>query len=125
MFRRRPILRPRRGLLGTVATTAVVAGTAAAVSGAVRGHQQAKMMENQQEAAADQAAFQSEQQIPELQAQMAAMHAQQVQASVPGGASAGDGTDMLAQLQQLAQMKEAGALTEQEFQAAKAKLLGM
>jgi hypothetical protein len=33
-------------------------------------------------------------------------------------------TDLLAQLQQLTQLKEAGALTEEEFQLAKAKILG-
>lgn len=32
-------------------------------------------------------------------------------------------TDLVAQLAQLAQLKDAGALTEEEFQAAKAKLL--
>jgi hypothetical protein len=33
-------------------------------------------------------------------------------------------TDLVAQLAQLAQLKEAGALTDDEFQVAKAKLLG-
>jgi hypothetical protein len=33
-------------------------------------------------------------------------------------------TDLVAQLAQLAQLKEAGALTDDEFQTAKAKLLG-
>lgn len=33
-------------------------------------------------------------------------------------------TDLVAQLAQLAQLKEAGALTDDEFQIAKAKLLG-
>jgi hypothetical protein len=32
---------------------------------------------------------------------------------------------MMSQLQQLAQLKDAGALTEAEFTAAKAKLLGI
>ena len=35
------------------------------------------------------------------------------------------GNDMMAQLQQLTQMKDAGALSDVEFQAAKAKLLGL
>lgn len=33
-------------------------------------------------------------------------------------------TDLLSQLQQLAQLKESGALTEEEFQLAKARILG-
>ena len=35
----------------------------------------------------------------------------------------GGGPDLLAQLKQLAQLKDAGVLNEEEFQAAKAKLL--
>ncbi len=38
--------------------------------------------------------------------------------------SAAPPTDLVAQLAQLAQLKEAGALTDDEFQIAKAKLLG-
>lgn len=33
-------------------------------------------------------------------------------------------TDLLSQLQQLTQLKESGALTEEEFQLAKARILG-
>jgi hypothetical protein len=41
-----------------------------------------------------------------------------------GTAPAAGGPDLMAQLQQLQQLKEAGALTDEEFAAAKAKLLG-
>jgi hypothetical protein len=41
-----------------------------------------------------------------------------------GTAPAAGGADLMAQLQQLQKMKEAGALTDEEFAAAKAKLLG-
>src|SRR3954468_13925353 len=53
MFRRRG----RPGLLGTVARTAVVAGTATATAGAVNRHQQKKVAEK--EAYADQQAAES------------------------------------------------------------------
>jgi len=116
--------RGRPGLVGTVARTAVVAGTATAVSGAMYGHQQKKQAVQMQEMAADQAAFDSQAQLQDMQAQMNAMQAQQMQAAVaPAAAPAGN--DMMAQLQQLTQMKDAGALTDVEFQAAKAKLLGI
>ncbi|HSM84210.1 MAG TPA: SHOCT domain-containing protein [Nodosilinea sp.] len=42
----------------------------------------------------------------------------------PGSLSPAAPTDLVAQLAQLAQLKEAGALTDDEFQIAKAKLLG-
>ena len=70
--------RGRPGLVGTVARTAVVAGTATAVSGAMYGHQQKKQATQMQEVAADQAAFDSQAQLQDMQAQMNAMQAQQV-----------------------------------------------
>jgi uncharacterized protein HemX len=117
MMRRRAM---RRGpsLIGAAATTAVVVGTA----GAVAGHQQAKQQQKAQSQAADQAAFDSQAQIAEMQQEMAAMQAQQVQAAAP--APAAGGSDLMAQLQQLSQMKESGLLSDDEFNAAKAKLLG-
>ena len=127
---RRGLGRRGPGLVGTMARTAVVAGTATAVSGAVYSHQQDKRAGKQQEAIADQAAIDSQYQIQEMQAQMAEMQAQQAQAAIaappPAAAPAPSaGGDMMAQLQQLTQMKEAGVLSDAEFQAAKAKLLGL
>ena len=58
----------RPGLVGTMARTAVVAGTATAVAGGVHKHQQGKAQEEAYEDAAQQAAFDSQQQIAEMQA---------------------------------------------------------
>jgi len=76
-----------------------------------------------QDQAAQQAAFDSQAQIQDMQQQMAQMQAQQVQAAAPAPVPAGGSSDMMVQLQQLAQMKNAGILSEEEFNAAKAKLL--
>lgn len=99
------------------ARTAVVAGTATAVSGGVMRHQQRKADE------------QYEAQQYELQQQAAAMAPPQQQYAPPAyeaapapAAPAGD--DMVTQLQQLATLKAQGVLSEAEFEAAKAKLLG-
>lgn len=124
MFRRP--MRRGPGLVGTMARTAVVAGTATVVAGAVHGHQQSKQQAQMQATAADQAAFQSQEEIANLQAQMNAMQVQQAQAAmgVAPAAPAAAGTDVMAQLQQLAQMKESGLLTDAQFEAAKTQLLG-
>ena len=120
------MMRRRRGmgLVGAMATTAVVAGTA----GAVRHHQEQKYAAQEQQAYANQAAVDSQQQMAEMQQQMAQMQAQQAQAAVAppaaAPAAAAPAPDMMAQLNQLAQMKANGILSEEEFQAAKAKLLG-
>jgi hypothetical protein len=100
----------RPGLVGTVARTAVVAGTATAVSGGMMRHQQAKA---EQAAKADA--------YDEMQAQ-AAMEAQAPPPPAPAPAPAGD--DTVARLKQLADLHAAGALTDDEFAQAKAKLLG-
>lgn len=119
----RPIRAGRPGLLGMMARTAVVAGTATAVSGAVAGHQRAKQAEKQQERAAEQAAFDSQQQLAELQQQMVSMQAVQAAGAVPA-ASAASGDDLMARLNQLAEMRASGILTDAEFEAAKARILG-
>jgi hypothetical protein len=108
-----------------MARTAVVAGTAAATVGAVSGHQQKKAMERQQEAAEDAQVAQSQQDIAAMQEQMAAMQAQQAQQSVAaaGPPPSAAGTDMMAQLNQLSQLHTQGVLNDEEFAAAKAKLL--
>jgi hypothetical protein len=121
MFRRPPVR--RRGLVGTMATTAVVAGTATAVSHGMSSRYEKKEMAAQQEQAAQQAAFDSQQQIADMQQQMASMQAQQAQAAAPPPAAAAGSADLMAQLQQLAELKQTGVLTDAEFEAAKAKLL--
>lgn len=86
------------GLLGAVARTAVVAGTASAVSGRVQQHQQAK--------AADQ---RDAEQAAEPQAQ------QQPDEAAPD--------DVISQLERLAELKKQGILTDAEFAAQKKRLL--
>jgi hypothetical protein len=128
---RRAAIRRGPGLVGTVARTAVIAGTATAVSGAVVGHQQKKQ-------AAQQAEISESQQVADMQAQLDAMQAQQAQAAMappapayaapapaaPAPAAAAGGVDIAGQLQQLAALKAQGILSDAEFEAAKAKLLG-
>ena len=117
------------GLVGTMARTAVIAGTATAVSGAVVNHQQGKQMEKQAEVEAQYQAQADANQVQQMQAQLDAMQAQQAQAAIapaaaPAAAPAGGGSDLLAQLTQLQGLKDAGVLNDAEFAAAKAKLLG-
>ena len=104
------------GIVGTVARTAVIAGTATAVSNRVSDRHYNKAAEQQQAQMADQAAFSNQQEIAQMEAQMQAMQAQQLQA-------ASSPPDLTAKLQQLADLKAAGVLSDAEFASAKAKLL--
>ncbi|HEY6113272.1 MAG TPA: SHOCT domain-containing protein [Gaiellaceae bacterium] len=90
------MFRRRGGLVRAAATTAVVAGTA----GAVR-HRQ-----DQKYAAQDQAQYDE---------QMAAQQAYAAPAQ----------PDYTAELEQLAQLKAQGILTEEEFEAKKKQILGI
>jgi hypothetical protein len=110
----------RPGLLGTMARTAVIAGTATAVSGAVHSSQQQKAQQKAtaQQAAIDQAAAQ------QLAAQQAAAaQAAAAQAAAPPPASGGLTDDKIVQLQKLAELQQSGILTEAEFAELKAKIL--
>ncbi len=80
-MRRRAMVGPRRGpgLVGTMARTAVIAGTATAVSKGVSGHMDASADAKAQQQDAQQVAYESQAQMQEMQAQMAAMQAQQAQ----------------------------------------------
>ncbi len=118
----------RPGLLGLAARTAVVAGTATAVSGGMQRRQQDRAMEEQQ--AADYQAQQqqaqmdaaAQQAVAQQQAQQQAQWQAQQQAA-PAAPAAPAGGDMMAQLQQLAALHAQGILSDDEFSAAKAKLL--
>ncbi|WP_096303986.1 SHOCT domain-containing protein [Jatrophihabitans sp. GAS493] len=119
----------RPGLVGTMARTAVVAGTATAVAGGVQRHQQNKAMAAQDEQQAEydtqQAATQSQSEIADLQRQVAEMKAAQTPAAAPVAAPAAGGQgDVISQLEKLASLKQAGILDDAEFASAKAKLLG-
>ncbi|MFE6994360.1 SHOCT domain-containing protein [Microbacterium sp. NPDC057659] len=115
MFRR--IGRP--GLVGLAARTAVVAGTAGAVTGAMSNHQQRKAQEQYEQE--QYAAAQQQAQIDAAAQAAAAQYAAPVPAA-PAAAPAG-GTDVVAELQQLGALKQQGLLSDAEFEAAKAKLL--
>ncbi|MFB9308197.1 putative iron-regulated membrane protein [Agromyces hippuratus] len=114
----------RPGLIGMAARTAVVAGTATAVSGSVQRHQQQKAQDQyeqqqyeaqQQQAQMDAAAQQA------VSQQQAAMGVAAQQAVAAPAAPAG--VDVVAELQKLAALQQQGILTPEEFAAAKAKLL--
>jgi hypothetical protein len=108
----RPVARMGRpGLVGVAARTAVVAGTATAVAGGVARHQAGK-----QEQAAEAAAYEQQQ-----------AGAQQAYAPPPQAApdEGGVSDDTVAQLERLGKLKQEGILTDEEFAAQKAKLLGM
>lgn len=115
----------RPGLLGLAARTAVVAGTATAVSGGMRAHQQQKAEEQYE---AEQ--YQAQQQQAQMQAaaqqaaaQRAAFPQVPAAAPAPSPAAAGSGSDLMAQIEQLAALHAQGILTDAEFSAAKTKLL--
>ena len=108
----------RPGLIGMAARTAVVAGTATAVSGGIARRQQNKAYQAQ-EAQAYEA---QQQQAAMQQAAAQAVAAQQAAAPAAPAAPAG-GDDMMAKLTQLAQLHAQGILSDDEFAAAKAKLL--
>lgn len=109
----------RPGLIGLAARTAVVAGTATAVSGSMQRSQAGKAAEQQQAAA-----YQAQQQEAAMQAAaQQAVAAQQAAAPAAPAAPAG-GIDIVAEIQKLAALKDAGILDDAEFAAAKAKLLG-
>jgi hypothetical protein len=95
-----------------MARTAVVAGTATAVAGGVHNRQASKANEAAQADAAQQAALQSQAELAELKAQQAAA------APAPGGA------DLTTELTRLAELHGSGVLSDEEFSAAKQKLLG-
>ncbi len=93
MMRRRPVMR-------TVGRTAVIAGTATAVAGGVSRHQQNKYA--QQDAAA----------------------APPQEMAAPAAAPAApDSDELINKLKELANLKDQGILTEQEFNDQKAKIL--
>lgn len=109
--------RGRPGLIGMAARTAVVAGTATAVSGRVAARQQGRA-----DQAAEAQAWEAQQQAEAMQAAAA----QAVAAAPPAApaAPAAPPADLMSQLTQLTALHSQGALTDEEFTAAKAALLG-
>ncbi len=127
------MMRRRRGpgLVGTMARTAVIAGTATATVNAVSGNAQKKQAAAMQQQQTQQAAVQSQQEIAALQAQQAALQTQVAAQAAPAPAAPiaaapaapAGGIDM-EKLKQLGELHTAGILTDEEFAAAKAKVLG-
>jgi hypothetical protein len=89
------------GLLRGVARTAVIAGTATSVSNRV-----------------------SKRQGERWQAQEQQQYEQQAAPPPPQAAPAGGGSSTIDQLKELGELKAQGILTEEEFAAQKAKILG-
>lgn len=98
------------GLLRGVARTAVVAGTATAVSGRVQRRQAEKFAGRDAQIVAQRQAAYEEQTAPAP--------------PPPPQPAASAGGDVVEQLKGLAELKEQGVLTEEEFAAQKAKILG-
>lgn len=113
------MMRRRGGLVRMAATTAVVAGTA----GAVSHHQQQKYANQAAQKQAVSDTQQLEAQVAAQQAQLDAMAQAQAAPAPAAAAPAGGGIDM-EQLKQLGDLHTAGILSDEEFAAAKAKLLG-
>lgn len=122
---RRGIGRARRGpsLLGAAARTAVIAGTASSVAGRVTAGQQAAAHRDQQGRDA-QAQLDEIQRQQQVDAQVAAALAQQQQPAAAPAAPAVGTDDVIARLTQLGELRAAGVLTEDEFAAQKARILG-
>jgi hypothetical protein len=115
MLRRGMVGRRGPGLIGTVARTAVVAGTATATANAVSDRRSRRAQASADEQTSG-------------QAQQPAMNDQQQQAGQPAPSTsmgASDGGDLASKIKQLADLNASGALSDAEFAAAKAKLLGM
>lgn len=94
------------GLIGRVARTAVVAGTASAVGGRVRRRQAEKFADRDEAIAANRGAGYAE-------------GAQSAAGPPPNQ------DDSISQLKQLAELKDQGIITEEEFAAKKAQILGI
>jgi len=97
------------GLLRGVARTAAIAGTATAVSGRVARRQAERYTDRDAQIAADRQAAYEQATAPA--------------AAAPAPAAAPE-VDLMDQLQKLGDLKAQGILTEEEFAAQKAKLLG-
>ncbi|ROQ05993.1 MULTISPECIES: SHOCT domain-containing protein [unclassified Curtobacterium] len=97
----------RPGLLGLAARTAVVAGTASAVGGAVREHEE--------RAAEDRAA---EERVAAERAAAERAAAERSVVDVPAA------PDLLGELERLGRLRQQGLLSDDEFAAAKQRLIG-
>ncbi len=102
------------GLIGGMARTAVIAGTATAVSNRVSRRQAQRW---------DQQAYEQQQYAQQQPAYAQPVYAQPAPAPAPAPEATDSG--MTDELARLAELRSQGVLTEEEFAAAKAKLLGL
>ena len=100
------------GLLRSVVKTAAVAGTAQATRNVVNRHAATRNMEAYSDAA------------EEVQGEQVAYSQLPQQAAPAPAPAAASQEDVISQLERLGALKSQGVLTEDEFQAQKAKLLG-
>lgn len=100
------------GLIGGMARTAVVAGTATAVSNRVSRRQAGRWAAQDQQ--------QMEHQYYEQQQYQQPAYA----VPAPPAPAAPDSDDLIEQLRKLGELRDQGILTDAEFAAQKAKLLG-
>jgi hypothetical protein len=100
------------GLIGGMARTAVVAGTATAVSNRVSRRQAGRW------AAQEQAQY-----PPQQQYQQPAYAPPSQYEAPPPPPETDDGSSLIAQLEKLGDLRDKGILTEEEFAAQKARLL--
>ena len=129
------------GLIGGIARTAVAAGTWTAVSNGVNRRQQNRWAQQNQQQAYQQPAPQYYQQSAQqayqqpapqyyqqpagqaYQQQPAPQYYQQPAAAPTAAAPSAGGSDPVAALKDLADLKAKGILTEEEFAAAKARII--
>ena len=108
------------GLIGGMARTAVVAGTATAVSNRVSRRQAGRWAAQEQQQAPPPPQYAEPQYAQPQYAPPPPPPPPPAEAAAPAGADAD-----LARLQQLGELRASGVLTEQEFQAQKARILGL
>jgi hypothetical protein len=97
------------GLLRGVARTAVIAGTASAVNGRVQRRQAERFAERDARIAAQRSAAYQQAVAP---------------VPAPTESPAPDTSDLVAQLKSLAELRDQGILTDEEFATQKARILG-
>jgi len=78
-----------------------------------------------QESMAQQQAYDDQDQIADLQAQVSDLQAQQTTQAAAPAAEAPAANDPIAEIKRLGDLNSAGLLTDEEFAAAKAKILGI
>jgi hypothetical protein len=119
------------GLIRGVARTAVIAGTATHVSNNVSRRQQQKWSDREQQAQANAyaqqqyAQAQMQQAPPQGYPQQPVAYAQPEQYAPPPAPAApvAPPVDLVAEIQKLVELRNSGALSEAEFEVAKARVL--